>query len=233
MTLPKFKKVERFNHFKGLPCGEKSSWGPGPWVLEPDKCEWRDERVKLPCLVVRNDLGCWCGYSAVSEGHPAFGKTYDEIDAQIEVHGGLTFSDQCHEGGRICHVAEPGEPDHVWWLGFDTGHCDDYWPAYQATMTNLGRPSQEYRAWRAQLRRREPGQTMCPKGYWTLEMIVAETEKLALQLYNMESTHCLKCARLPGIDVLLCSKCHRLTCAGCAQTDSPVTWTCDRCRSTT
>jgi hypothetical protein len=30
----------------------------------------------------------------------------------------------------ICHLPAPGEPDHVWWLGFDCAHAGDFSPAY-------------------------------------------------------------------------------------------------------
>src|SRR5690606_18441494 len=30
----------------------------------------------------------------------------------------------------VCHVADAGEPDHVWWFGFDCAHCDDLSPKY-------------------------------------------------------------------------------------------------------
>jgi hypothetical protein len=30
----------------------------------------------------------------------------------------------------ICHIASPGEPDPVWWLGFDCAHSGDLSPSY-------------------------------------------------------------------------------------------------------
>jgi len=30
----------------------------------------------------------------------------------------------------ICHVASPGEPDPVWWFGFDCAHAGDFSPSY-------------------------------------------------------------------------------------------------------
>lgn len=33
-----------------------------------------------------------------------------------------------HCAGNICHVAEPGEPEHVFWLGFDCAHGGDLVP---------------------------------------------------------------------------------------------------------
>lgn len=114
---------------------DKASWGPGPWQDEPDKEQFTDEVTDLPCLVKRSPLGgSLCGYVGVSEGHPWFGKNYGDVDA--DVHGSLTFSGFCQEGDdeahTICHAPGPGEPDRVWWLGFDCGHAWDIAPAMEA-----------------------------------------------------------------------------------------------------
>jgi hypothetical protein len=119
---------------------DKSEWGAGPWQDEPDKLQWVDEATGLPCLIKRNTqvTGALCGYVGVSEGHPDFGKGYDDVE--VEVHGGLTFADFCHKSDdgrdeeRICHVPDPGEPDHVWWLGFDCSHAGDLSPAMDARL---------------------------------------------------------------------------------------------------
>lgn len=101
---------------------DKSSWPAGEWHNEPDKKQWLDETTGLPCLMVRQpELGHWCGYVGVSKGHPWFEKDYDDVPA--DVHGGLTYANHCAH--HICHVVEEGEDDHVWWLGFDCGHCCD------------------------------------------------------------------------------------------------------------
>ncbi len=112
---------------------DKGEWGPGPWMDEPDKVQWRDEVTGLPCLAKRNPLaGNWCGYVGVEQGHPFFEVWYgDGPEDEVAVHGGLTFSAACQEGPEattICHVPEPGESDHVWWLGFDCGHAFDFAP---------------------------------------------------------------------------------------------------------
>lgn len=52
----------------------------------------------------------------------------------LRVHGGITYSDVCDEGGRICHVPQPGRPARVWWYGFDTGHHNDQSPAIDALL---------------------------------------------------------------------------------------------------
>lgn len=112
---------------------DKRKWGHGPWQEEPDKVQWKDEVTGLPCLAVRNPrCGHWCGYVGVAEGHPYFGKSY--FDCDVEVHGGLSFAAFCRPEenleGSVCHVPEPGEPDHVWWLGFDCAHAFDTLPAF-------------------------------------------------------------------------------------------------------
>ena len=42
--------------------------------------------------------------------------------------GGLTYAAACQEDGAICHVPKPGEPDNVWWFGFDCAHFGDLIP---------------------------------------------------------------------------------------------------------
>jgi hypothetical protein len=105
---------------------DEQRYGPGPWVGEPDRLEWRYRG--LPCLMVRNvEMGNWCGYVAVPPSHPWHGKHRDEPDAlDVEVHWGLSYADAC--GGHVCHVPQPGEPDDVWWLGFDCAHAYDVMP---------------------------------------------------------------------------------------------------------
>ena len=116
---------------------DKTDWLRGEWDTEPDKAQFTDEKTGLPCLIVRALSGALCGYVGVPEGHPYFGKNfYDvyDITQELEVHGGLTFSDFCahspDESRGICHVPAPGEPDRVWWLGFDCAHGGDAIPAY-------------------------------------------------------------------------------------------------------
>lgn len=101
---------------------DKEKWGPGPWQNEPDRLEF--EHAGLPCLMVRSSLGNWCGYAAVPPGHPFHGQHYDKPD--VEAHGGLTYGGAC--AGSICHVPKPGEPDDVWWFGFDCAHAYDVVP---------------------------------------------------------------------------------------------------------
>jgi len=112
---------------------DKAKWGTGPWLNEPDKAQWTDEATGLPCLAKRHPkLGFLCGYVGVAPGHWAYGKGYSEERLEaMKVHGGLTYAAGCNHGDEatsICHVPEPGQPDDVWWLGFDCGHAYDLAP---------------------------------------------------------------------------------------------------------
>lgn len=123
---------------------DKAGWGDGPWQAEPDKEQWQDAATGLACLVKRNCLGALCGYVGVPEGHPWHGKGYDDVDP--EVHGGLTYAGACQDGpdgSTICHVPGPGEPEHLWWLGFDCNHGFDVAPAVAARGPHM--PHETYR----------------------------------------------------------------------------------------
>lgn len=180
---------------------DKSQWGHGPWLQEPDKVQWKDEETGLPCLIVRNRGGAWCGYVGVSEGHKFYGIGYSSCvhgaacptpkdgeyhycehrpESFLEAHGGITFADFCSshtaedfkefqermEASRaeaakfpigdaarrlrewshvmtdfaawkekcqsvgICHLPGAGEPERVWWFGFDCAHSGDVSPGY-------------------------------------------------------------------------------------------------------
>jgi hypothetical protein len=64
--------------------------------------------------------------------------------SEIEVHGGLTFAGGCQHGDdpskRICHLPDEGEPDDLWWFGFDCAHAWDFMPGYHARTRNRGFP---------------------------------------------------------------------------------------------
>lgn len=136
---------------------DKSGWERGEWDDEPDKAQWPDEETGLPCLIVRGPAGALCGYVGVPEGHPlyriAYGQPistedrarvnrdegiypwhFDRPESLLECHGGLTYSGACghadDESKGICHVPGEGEPDNVWWFGFDCAHSMDFSPKY-------------------------------------------------------------------------------------------------------
>jgi len=103
---------------------DRSRYSRGPWDDEPDRIYWVDDETKYPCLMKRNNSGVWCGYVAVNESHPLYGKDYSGLD--IEIHRGLTYAGYCDGDAEkgICHVKDDGE-DEVYWFGFDCNHgCD-------------------------------------------------------------------------------------------------------------
>lgn len=126
---------------------DKSQWARGEWDSEPDKVQWSDQSTGLPCLIVRGPAGALCGYVGVAPAHPWHGRHYDDCklyavpegeydpEAYPDVHGGLTFAGGCSHGEparSICHTPSPGEPDDIWWLGFDCSHSGD--------LTNMSYP---------------------------------------------------------------------------------------------
>ena len=136
---------------------DKADWGEGPWNAEVDKAQWRDEATGYPCLIVRNGwvTGALCGYVGVPKDHPAHGKNYDHYDFsedpepntpieqvinEVEVHGGLTYAAACGHGEDpatgICHIPGKGEPDDVWWFGFDCSHGGDLVPKMRRGVFN-------------------------------------------------------------------------------------------------
>lgn len=145
---------------------DKSTWPRGPWDHEPDKVQWQDPATGLPCLIDRKEMGIFCGYVGVPPSHPWYGKSYSHpigectqycdkgaeaeedrhschcIDSKLEAHGGVNFSDQCSpdatESSGVCHVPEPGEPDNVWWFGFDCAHAWDLCPAMAERIRLIG-----------------------------------------------------------------------------------------------
>jgi hypothetical protein len=97
---------------------DKSTWESGPWSTEPDYAVWVDEATGLDCMIKRNGAGALCGYVGVPEGHKFFEVDYNDIPygrgGPHAVHGGLTYTREC--SGGVCHVAQPGRPEHVWRL---------------------------------------------------------------------------------------------------------------------
>jgi hypothetical protein len=114
---------------------DRQGWPPGPWDDEPDHVQWRTT-AGYPAIAHRNETGFWCGYVAVPRSHRALeGERLEELS----VHGGLTYgSDGCR--GAICHTPAAGEPDAVYWVGFDCMHGGDSRPgwAFGGTYRDLG-----------------------------------------------------------------------------------------------
>lgn len=105
----------------------------GPWWhwIEKSRKEYKEHNDILTRSL---EYGWGNGYVAIPKEHPFFGKSYDEIDSVIDVHGGITFS-------KLLSKTNPEFKRHWdikssdmqnWWVfGFDTGHYGDdlqKWP---------------------------------------------------------------------------------------------------------
>jgi hypothetical protein len=74
------------------------------------------------------DFGWGNGYVLLDKEHPWYEKHYDDID--VEVHGGLTFSEKINEQ-MIDNFKLSPEDIGKWMIGFDTCHYQDTlkrWP---------------------------------------------------------------------------------------------------------
>lgn len=149
----------------------------GAWNREPNRVIWK--HAGLDCLMVRHARSLhWCGYVGVKPGHPCYGKSYDEVQSGIwdyeksdysspavvpdlEVHGGLTYSQSCNE--VVCHFTDDPK-DETWWLGFDCAHSGDLSPASAYWSRSHGFKS------------------TFEDTYKELDHVKAETERLADQL---------------------------------------------------
>lgn len=122
---------------------ERHPPGDGPWRDEPDKAQWVDEKTGLDCLIVRGPFGALCGYVGLPPEHPWHGAGHKmKLLAKVRVHGGLTFASYCQEGAEdgpgVCHVPEPGRPEHPWWIGFDCCHPYDHQPGLHSVLALVG-----------------------------------------------------------------------------------------------
>ena len=92
-----------------------------------DILEIEDGKIKKSKWMVemnRNQLLCPKSNESYCEHTP---------DSLLNVHGGITFTGFCQENAEekgICHKPSEGEPNHIWWLGFDCSHSGDLSPAY-------------------------------------------------------------------------------------------------------
>jgi len=104
-------------------------WKDNDRAGDPSHCYWscgvnrmfnKEVAMNLPivsdfkyrgmrCVVLALDMGHRCGYVHIPTRHKLYRKNYDDVN--IQVHGGLTFSD----------FLQPGR----WFIGFDCAHCDD------------------------------------------------------------------------------------------------------------
>lgn len=108
----------------------RQSWGPGPWVDEPDRLDWVHRGYA--CLALRGSSGVWCGYVGVPPGHLIHGFGHADMWGVLVAHGGLTWSSPGDD--------ELGGDPRTWWYGFDCGHGSDIVPRLESWRRSLGPP---------------------------------------------------------------------------------------------
>jgi len=72
--------------------------------------------LKAVVLLVHPSMPHRCGYVGIPKEHKFYGIDYSNIESDIYVHGGLTYSNN--------DEAYPIKSD-LWWLGFDAAHAGD------------------------------------------------------------------------------------------------------------
>lgn len=95
------------------------------------------------------------GYVAVPPEHPWFDKSCDEVEGEITIHGGLTFSaksEDCVKYWKSIEIISDSDtiPTGWWVFGFDTMHFDDNlntWPRERCVKETLRLKQQLENAW--------------------------------------------------------------------------------------
>lgn len=166
-----------------------------PWWSEDNKVDFEADGLK--CAMRRGPLGSWCGYVGVPSTHPWFGKSYNDtikptadmlgprdpqdygiVDLFLAVHSEKSIEEEMsiglamrvHGGLTYAQDHEPyGEPDGLWWFGFDCAHCDDLIPSF------------------AESRIYSDSMRGLPKGiYRDQAYVVSECQSLAAQLVRIK-----------------------------------------------
>lgn len=68
-----------------------------------------------------------------------------EAQASVDSHEAFVAYTLSHS---ICHTPEPGEPDMMWWFGFDCAHSGDVSPAREARCGGMAGGYESYRTLR-------------------------------------------------------------------------------------
>jgi hypothetical protein len=105
---------------------------PTPWVPPEERWKLVDgepehtARFKREMLELEAKGGSKFWGKEWHDAHPKCEEFNHSPESIIHVHGGLTYSEACQ--GVICHTPKPGEPENVWWFGFDCAHAWDLAP---------------------------------------------------------------------------------------------------------
>lgn len=86
--------------------------------------------IGTECLIRTGPMGTLNGYIGIEPEHPWWGQGYMDLDVDVVVHGGLTYTS----------AQRPGtwEEDGLWWMGFDTAHAGDVVPEIEELLAETG-----------------------------------------------------------------------------------------------
>jgi hypothetical protein len=85
---------------------DKSDWGPGEWLNEPDKVTWIDPKTDYPCIVLRGAAGSFCGYVGVPIYHPAYGLSYDGYTQDSHNKRSTAFREALRKADKSKNIIE-------------------------------------------------------------------------------------------------------------------------------
>jgi hypothetical protein len=161
---------------------DKSAWGDGPWMTEPDRVQW--EHAGYACLIVRHpNHGYLCAYVGIDRAHPFYGK--NPLKENLPVDANLNYGACCN--GLICHVPAPGMPADVWWLGMDFAHAFDLAPALRARERAMAARIPRLAELEKRQQELESEAPFLREIYRTVAYATAQTEALAEQLRALEA----------------------------------------------
>ena len=121
-----------------------------------------NDLIKVVVLNYTSVMGWRCGYVGVPEGHPLYGKKYEEIENDFEMNGGLTYSNYNESYDKEAGVTK------YWYIGFDCAHSGDVLDRETKDKYNIPYNSDElgYK----------------PKRIWDKESVIREVNNLVLQI---------------------------------------------------
>ena len=125
------------------------------------------------CCVIFQDLGHRCGYVKIPYWHPAYEKSWDELD--IKCHGGITYASHSLLGKT--HASG-------WWIGFDCAHFGDI-PDVQSAIKYFNEGDEEQRKTLNFLYNLDKGQENFGS-VKTLDYCIQQCRSIVDQLMEME-----------------------------------------------
>lgn len=132
---------------------------------EGNSYDFMNAKTGYPCLMRRSPTsGAWCGYVSLPKDHPFHDLSYDDLenmkDVELDVHGGITFSDRGV-------------------FGFDCSHYGDYYIMGYSMMSMIGQFATDIAN---SYERTMAGDKRLT--YKTKEYVIKQTNSLAEQFYS-------------------------------------------------